>query len=124
MLEADGDRGFFGRDTFRGGTRGGQTLDNPPQTRDVVRTRGRIGTGFGRATQHQVITVEFEKDPNVPPQEITLRYDTEANLRERGIVTSTPHKVDDVRLARPFPADEGCTPPRDWRRGSVRPHGR
>ncbi|MBP9819567.1 hypothetical protein KBC79_02400 [Candidatus Woesebacteria bacterium] len=78
-------------------------------------TRG-AGTGFGRRTEHQVTSVEFEPESSEPFAVVTISYDTAEKLHARGIFVTHPHyRPDPVIAPNPFPAEPGCKPPTNWR---------
>lgn len=71
----------------------------------------KLGTVFGKATEHNTIKMDFERaNPDVPDAELVLFYNTKRNLEYIGV---------DVRRRKPklpnaFPGD-GCQPPKGWR---------
>ncbi|MBI2595400.1 hypothetical protein HYW46_01535 [Candidatus Daviesbacteria bacterium] len=76
-------------------------------------TKGSIGTGFGRQTEHEVTRVRFYREEHRAAL-LTLRYDTAENLRAIGINVGGRNQSS----PNPFPADgpgPGCPPPKGWR---------
>jgi hypothetical protein len=69
---------------------------------------GDIGTGFGKEASDHVREVEFERDYSTKST-LAIEYGSRQNLIKRGILNEKPV------VANPFPADEGCTPPKGWR---------
>jgi hypothetical protein len=70
-----------------------------------------LGTVFGDAMKWQTTTVAFKREPS-PAASLVVYYDSRKNLERRGI--KFEQKV--PPLPNPFPANEGCTPPPDWRK--------
>ena len=65
-----------------------------------------MGTGFGKEASHHVHNITFDRD-ELSKQVFSMEYASRANLIERGIV--------DTVSPNPFPGDEGCKPPKNWR---------
>lgn len=70
-----------------------------------------IGTAFGKAADHQVSRVTFDR-AELPACKIKIRYGTKDQLKALGVIFDE-HKPD------PFPADrkkvECCVPPAGWK---------
>ena len=103
---------------FRSDQFGSREARSAPE--DVTRGGGRVGTGFGRAQDHQVHEVAFERESQVPAVTLTLRYDTAAELRRLGIQVDYAHQGQgSLTAAEPFPEDDegvGAVPPPGWHR--------
>jgi hypothetical protein len=105
---------------YPGAIRGGHTFGGGERTLGIggeknVSSRG-IGAGFGRQTEHNVTSVQFDREEVVAAQ-LVLRYDEAEGLKARGIQLTSAHRTSDrVIDANPFPGDEpGCKPPSGWR---------
>jgi hypothetical protein len=72
-----------------------------------------LGTGFGDKASHSVTRVTFEAASTEPVTVAVIYYDDIDGLKERGI--RIRRKKKDKKLPNPFPKDNGCTPPEDWR---------
>lgn len=84
-----------------GATRGGVTRGG---------TRGHdTGTEFGDRTEQRVETtkIPFQRGPEVA--RFVIEYASADSLRQAGILVDPP-----LGAVNPFPADTGCTPPKNW----------
>lgn len=73
----------------------------------------RLGTGHGARETSRVRDTAFERASRMPAQQVELRYDSERNLRARGILPS-PHPRTST-TPRAFPAHYVPDPPQDQR---------
>ena len=64
----------------------------------AARAESSIGTGHGRREHSPAVRVTFERATSAPAEEMTLYYDSYANLAARGVIRDPVHGT-----PRPFP---------------------
>lgn len=92
-----------------------------PMSRDSVfvgacqEVQPSLGTEFGNREDHRVTSALFEKATNVPAEVLTIRYGDRDELRRRGVDLAQKPVV--AGEPSPFPAEQGCQPPPNWKGG-------
>ena len=88
------------------------SVREPPREKSVLRGRSQpsLGTEFGKAQEHRVETVVFDRQEN-PFAVLVLRYGDREELLERGVDMRRRPKVHSPQA---FPG-KGCKPPAGWR---------
>ena len=77
------------------------------QNSSTISVSNKLGTGFGKATDHVVTSVGFNRK-NYPSSVMEIYYDSREGLQEKGVYLGHSHKID------AFPV-EYCKPPKNWR---------